>query len=474
MQVEHELLSPTRCRVHLTVPAAAVDVAFRTVTTQIAQRAQIKGFRPGKAPPNLVERMFAADIRARVLDQLLRVHVPQAVAQVDVQQVTGPEVDRLSELQKGQPLQVSVQFEVHPKLAFSGYRGAELSAVEVVADAADVEAELERMRQERAELAPVDGAVQDGDTLEISYTVTDAASGESVESQQDHHTTYTARTLGTTVYRAFAGAKVGDEVDQTLSNEAEPEVMLRVQGKLISVSRPSVPALDDELAVDVGFADLATARAELAQTLAKRAQDLTTELREKIAVDHLLATNTVPVPPTLVHREVEGQLQHLRRQFSQLGGGMDSFFDSYRQMLTAETRKSVARSLALHHIVQTEAVQADAQAVQASIEDRIARNPKLAREIRRNSATPEGQREAEFIAKMEAARALLVQVGQWTVTETLSLAAYEKWKAHRAEAEETALADEAAASAGHVHGPDCDHDHDHDHEPGPQSAAAAI
>ncbi|MBM4344449.1 MAG: trigger factor [Deltaproteobacteria bacterium] len=431
MHIEHELLSPTRCRVHLTIPAEAVDAAFRTALAQITQRAQIKGFRPGKAPPAVIERLFSSDLRSRVLDQLLRTHVPQAVAQVDVRKVTAPEVDRLSELQKGEPLQVWVLFEVQPKLALSGYRGAPLSSVVVVADQADVEAELERMRQERAELAPVDSSVQDGDTTELTYTVTDTATGDAIEAQQNLQTTYELRRLSATVYSAFAGAKAGDTVDLTLPAEGGTDATVRVQGTLVSVSRPAIPAVDDELAVDLGFADLAAARAHIAERLASRAQALTAETRERIAIDHMLATNEVPVPSTLVAREVEDQIRNLRQQFAQLGGAMDGFFDNYRAILAAETRKSLARSLALHHIVEVEAVAADAQAVQASIEARIARSPKLAREIRRATATPQGLKEAEFVARMDAARALLVEVAQWSVSETLSLAGFEAWNARR-------------------------------------------
>lgn len=475
MNVEHELLSPVRCRAHFEIEAAQVSAAFHSVIGQFTQSAQIKGFRPGKAPPATIERLYAKEIRDRVLDKLLKQATYPALDTLDIDRLSPPEVDKLSELRKGDPLQVWVQFDIKAKLALTGYQGAQLTAIEVTVTATDVDAELDQRRQNRAELAPVDGEVQADDALDASYTLTRAGAEQSYDQEQLKAVKYAQSTLPPVVYAAFAGAKAGDAVDKTLADPENPDDFIRVVGTIEAISRRVLPDLDDEFAVDLGHETMVAALAAIRAELQIKADGINRGARVSIALDHLLAHNDVPVARGPVLRHVDQQMQSMRERLGSMAASLGKFFESYRTMMIESATDQFKRSLAIEAIADAEGVQSSPDDAMRVLQERVTANPKQAKQLRSTAMTPQGHAELAELARMDRARQLLVDVAQWTVSETLSLADHHARKqapdqpaSAATGGDLVASGDLVSSSAPHVHGPDCDHDH-HDDGDHPQN-----
>ncbi|MSQ82507.1 MAG: trigger factor [Myxococcales bacterium] len=463
MNVEHELLSPVRCRAHFEIEAAQVSAAFHSVIGQFTQSAQIKGFRPGKAPPATIERLYAKEIRDRVLDKLLKQATYPALDTLDIDRLSPPEVDKLSELRKGDPLQVWVQFDIKAKLALTGYQGAQLAAIEVTVTDTDVEAELDMRRQNRAELAPVDGQVQADDELDASYSLTRAGAEQPFDTNQLKAVKYAESSLPAVVYAAFAGAKAGEDIDKTLADPQNPDEFVRVVATIEAISRRVLPDLDDEFAVDLGHETIAVAQAAIRAELQLKADAINRGVRVSIALDHLLAHNDVPVARGPVLRHVDQQMQSMRERLGSMVASLGKFFDSYRTMMIELATDQFKRSLAIEAIADAEGVQSSPDDAMRVLQERVTANPKQAKQLRSTAMTPQGHAELAELGRMDRARQLLVDVAQWTVSETLSLADHHARKqAPDQLASVAASGDLVSSAAPHVHGPDCDHDHHDD------------
>ena len=467
MTAKLETLSPVRRRVRFTIAGTQVDGAFRSVVGKLAQTVRIPGFRPGKVPPQVVERQFAVDVRNRVLDKLLKDHVFTAIEQTGAKAISPPEVDAISELAKGMDLEVSAQFEVMAQLVLTGYQGAALSCPQITMDQADIDAELATRLKTQTEMVGTDGPAVEGDKVVISYKLTQGDLGAPYQTVEDRETSLDPVGVPMPVLQAFVGKLAGEVVDATVMLADDTQDMVRVTGSMTEISRAVVPALDDELAKDLGFDDLPALTADVQTLLAKKVEAANKQAREQAAVKHLVAVNDVPVPQSMVERHVDDQMQNLMQQLGDVGRQMQDFMRSYRGTLMTEARKQLQRSLAIDGIADAHDLQVSDEEAQAELDKMVAENPKQAAATLRHYGTTAGKGELKFGLRNRKATELLIGEAQWTVTETLSL---QQWAALARGKEDAEAGDahdhdhghEHGADQGHVHGPDCDHDHDDD------------
>ncbi len=470
-----ETLSPVRRRVRFTIAAQHVDAAFRSVVTKLAQTVRVPGFRPGKVPPQVVERQYLADVRNRVLDKLLRDHVFTAIEQTGAKSISAPEIDSISELAKATALEVAAQFEVMAELVLTGYAGAALQCPDIVLDSSDVAAELAQRQKTRTEMVGTDGPAQSGDEVVITYDLTTVGSDTPYQSVQARKTSLDGVGVPAPVLQAFVGKLAGEVVDTTVTlppegSDSMLDSQVRVIGSLEEITRSVVPVLDDELAIDLGYSDLAALTAEVQAGLAKQVEQANFKAREMAAITHLVAVNEVPVPQSMVDRHVDNQLRDLVQRLGDVGKQMQGFLRNYRQQLMAEARTQLQRSLAVDALADAHQVAISDDDLQAELERVVSENAKQAAAARRHYSTTAGQSELKFGLRNRKAVQVLIDQAQWTTSQTLTL---QQWQARDRQEQEAADSGDEGEPAEHVHGPDCDHDHGHDHDHHHDAAALA-
>lgn len=463
MDVKTESLSQVRRRVTFAIPAAKVNAAFASVAQRYADKAKIPGFRPGKAPASVIERMFGADLRRAVLDKLLQDNVFAAIDAAALKAVGRPEVEELSELKKDAELQVTAAVEVLPDLELTGYEGAELSVEAVQATEADLTDALETAARARTTWSDVDGPAEPGDELTVTYTLTEEGSDADPVQGDKATVTLGSGQPNAVLDRALTGATAGKHIEAMVSAE-EGEAPFAagaavwVVADVDAVKRAVVPAIDDALAVQMGHPDLATWKAAEQAKLEEDASRRSRDLRRRAALDNLLAHNSVEVPQSVVESYVDEQL---RRMFGNLTRdnlrGLEQFLGGMRASLAKDAESALRRSLALESIASTAAIAVPADDVQAEIDKLVAEEPGRAALLRRQYANASARTELEKRIQHERTMDWLVDKATFTVTATKSIAEA-KAPAPAAEAEEAAEA-LAHGEEGHVHDENCDHDH---------------
>jgi trigger factor len=302
---------PVTRTMHVEVPAARVAAARGAVVREIQSRARIPGFRPGKAPVQVVEKSYREDIESATLDRVLRESIGEALEKV-AEPVLHVQSVRPQALQAGAALAYEATIEVQPKFELRKYKGIKIDRPTREVSDADVDRVLESLRVREAEFsAAMSGeCLAVGDRVTLSYTAT--RDGNPVPDGRADH--YTAQIGSGGLHPQFEsgilGAAAGEQRSfaVTFGEDDAPSEALRhatvdFSVQIESLEKRRLPELDDAFAsrmmADATLASLRDRiRADLARSVAEEAQ----QAMEAQAIEALLADQDFPVPPGLVDR----------------------------------------------------------------------------------------------------------------------------------------------------------------------------
>lgn len=466
MNVQVEAVSSVRRRMRYAVPALQVGSAFSAVVAKINAKARLPGFRPGKAPSAMIERMYGTEVRKQVLDKLLSDTVFSAIEKADLRAVGRPEVEALSELARDRELTVTVQIEVLPDLDLSGYEGAELTAPLVQPDAEDVAAALEAKAREKGEWVTVEDGAQNGDEVEIDFSAQVQGSDDAPLSGQKRRVLLGDGRLNKLVEAAVVGAKTGETIEKTVT-AAEGDAPfaagaeVAIAATVHEVRRMAIPAVDDEFAKDLGETDLAALTAKVQAEVQAEADRRSQEFKRAAVVENLVTVNTIEVPGSVVDGYVDEQL---RRSFGDLDQRMMQVLGGYIQQMRVKMAKdaeqALRRSLALESLAKKHGITVeDAEAV-AEVDRLSAENPGNVAQLRRQFGTPAAREELCRRLQHEKTMDHMISVANFSAGATLTVRAAKEENAHRRASE---MAGELA-SEGEGH--DADHCDDPTHNHG--------
>jgi trigger factor len=316
--------------VRLTVEAAPerVRAAFDRAARRIAKDVNVPGFRKGKAPRRIIEQQFGtAAIAQTALDDALQEFFVEALRSTELDTVARPEVDvkRFDE-QEGCAFTVTV--EVRPEVELSDHRGITVTHPEWQVPDADIDAQLEQLREQFAEVQVVERAAAAGDlvTLDLRLSV----DGVEVESARVDGALYEVGSGGVTpeLDRRALGASAGDvleyedELPASYPEHGGKQATFTVT--ITDVREKRLPELDDDFADTAGgFDSMADMRADIADSLLRRrVMEGRHELRG-VVTEAFVALHSVPVPPTMLTDAVAERIERMSQEAAQLGGTLD-------------------------------------------------------------------------------------------------------------------------------------------------------
>jgi trigger factor len=332
MQSTIERISPVECRVKVEIPWSDVSSRLDEKMRDLRHRAKVPGFRPGKVPPQVIERMFGKSVRAELARDLVTETFQTAVSQHQATPLTQPVLES-SSLETGSPFTYAARFEVPPQVEPTGYTGVPVRRRPTVVDAAKATAELEKRREQLTELRPL----PEGETRETTadgdvWTVdVEGSLGEVRLSRKDVRVDIgvdknefipgLAAALAGTPLAAVGGTRqlrFTPSVERVRPELRGKEAVLTVGLREVRVKH--VPALDDDFARDTGEAEtLAELETKIAEELRKQDADTAERQARRRLVQSLLERNAFEPAPSMVAREVSAQVDATKRQLAQQG-----------------------------------------------------------------------------------------------------------------------------------------------------------
>lgn len=350
----------------VTVPAADVDAAIDRAYKAIAKQVKVPGFRPGKAPRSVLDTMIGRDtILAEATEDVVNSTYSKALDLEALRPIESPELEELETVEPGAEFTYSAQIDVRPELALSSYDGVTVALPERDATGADVDEQMEMIRERYATLELVeDRGVEKDDFVLVSFT--GLIGGEPYEGNQvDKYLYEMGRGMMPEEFDAgIIGLKAGDEttvefeIPDTSSN---PEFVGKTASFSITVHEVKakvLPALDDEFASNVGgFETLAELREDLKTRINLQKGPAYDRLRERRARVALAERLEGDVPEAMIvsrqssmTRDFISMLEEREMNIMQYleGSGID--MDTFEADIREQAIQSVREDLALESL----------------------------------------------------------------------------------------------------------------------------
>lgn len=327
MQVSVQRISPVVMELQVEVPAQTVKTEIDKAYTNLARKAHIKGFRPGKAPRNVLTHLFGGQVASDVANVIVNDTLPRVLSEKNVTPVSQPQVEA-GQVAGEKAFTYKARFEVSPEIKEVVWEGFDLVRPKVEVEDKQVDEYLERLRQGMATLkAPEPArAAKAGDVLTIDFTL--SIDGKEVKDGggQGVQLELGAGQVLPELDAALPGKNVGDKVDVDAKFPDEHQ-RADFKGKtgrfaitVTEIKEKVLPKLDDEFAKDMGqFQTLVELRADVHDKLTKQTKDQSEIAVAEQIVSRLNDANKVDVPPSLVEQQMRIMEQEIVMQARRLG-----------------------------------------------------------------------------------------------------------------------------------------------------------
>lgn len=325
-------ISPVKTQVNVSVPAEEANAALSTAVALYRSKADIKGFRKGKVPASVIESRFKKEITAEATTDLINVHINEIMGELKLSPLSGLDVGEAA-LAKDEPLEYTFSFEHAPAFDLPDYKGQAIEEEEVTVAEADIEAVIERVRKNLAEVTPISDnrPAVDGEVVSVTFEAFE--NGQPIPGVRAENFELTLgegqalpefEALVKTVPAAGEGeAEMTFPADFINTDLAGRTVNMKVAVHVIKQRK--LPEINDELAKKAGnFEDLDKMREAITMSYTKSRQDLHRSAAQKKLLDTLLAQVEFPLPPTTVEQQLAGMandfVEKLERQGKSLEG----------------------------------------------------------------------------------------------------------------------------------------------------------
>ena len=374
MQVSVESLGNLERRMTFSLPADRLESVVDGRLREIARGAKIKGFRPGKVPAKVIQQRFGPQVRAEVLDGLLREGFGTAVRQEALQIAGSPRIEPATD--SGDQLAYVATFEVVPD--FGDIDVAKLSVVRHTAEVsdADIDAMIDNLRLQRRTWNPVERGAQDGDAVELETWSMVGDERLPAEGVERGATVLGSGQMFASIEAALVGMKAGEEKEAQIEFPADWRVpqfagrTVQVHVSAGKVSEPVLPEVDSDFIKSFGIrsGELGQFRDDIRSNLERELKGaLMTRLRREVGEQLIAAYEQVEMPPRLVEGEAHDMarqaVEQARRQGRQIGDVPADAFQTFME----PARKRVLVGLLVGEIARRNELQLDAKRVNETL-----------------------------------------------------------------------------------------------------------
>lgn len=368
-------------RLTITVPAERVQAERREEIQRLSRQIRLPGFRKGKVPPQIVERQFGALIDQQTLDRLVNEAYREALTREQLEPISQGEIDNV-DYSPGEALTFDVEFEVRPEIELERIGGFTIEQTKPAIEESEVDAILERLRQQHATWHPVEsGTPEDGDRVVVEITPLEGAEAERGGGPRQYEVIIGEDQALPAIEAAIRTLEAGkeEEFDVELpdpdSEEEDATRSEKLRIRAVEISRAELPALDDEFAAKVGeFENLEALRARIRADLEEEAEREAERSVRRQLLDEILEANEFEVPDTMINRYLD-QLLPARE---------DEDFEKraeMRQMARPAAEKALRRMMVIERIAELEGLHATSAEVDERIEEIARRNDRPVAEV---------------------------------------------------------------------------------------------
>jgi len=382
MSLQVEKLEKNMAKLTVEVSAEQFEAALKTSYNKNKKKFNIPGFRQGKAPQAMIEKMYGAGVLYEdAANAIIDDTYAQMLDESGLDIVSRPEID-VEQIEKSKPFIYTATVAIKPEVTLGEYKGIEVERARPEVTDADIEAELKKVQEQNSRLIVVeDRAVQDGDQTVIDFE----GFVESVPFEGGKAEDY-ALTIGThsfvdTFEEQLIGKMIGEETDINVTFPAEyhaaelagKPALFKVTVKEIKIKE--LPELDDEFAGEVSeFETLDEYKADIKAKLSETKQKQATAENENNVIEKVVENAAMDIPEPMIAVQARSMVEDQARRMQQQGISLDQYLqltnttvEQLMDQMKPQAEQTIRTRLTLEAVVAAENITVDDEAVEAEV-----------------------------------------------------------------------------------------------------------
>lgn len=383
MSVQVENLEKNMAKLTIEVAAEEVEKALQAAYMKEKGKISIPGFRKGKVPRQMIEKMYGpAVFYEDAANTLIQDNYPSAVDESGIDIVSRPTID-VVQIEKGKSFIFTAEVAVRPEVKLGKYLGVQVTKIDTSVSDDEVAAELEKEREKNARTVTVtDRAVQNGDTAVIDFEgFVDGVAFEGGKGE-NHPLEIGSHSFIDTFEDQLVGKNAGDEVDVNVTfpeqyqaaELAGKPALFKV--KIHEVKAKELPGLNDEFAQDASeFDTLEEYKADLKKHLEEQKENDAKRTKEDEAIQKIIDKSSMDIPEAMLDTQCENMINEFAQRIAQSGLSMEQYMqfsgltlDKLKEQVRPEAETRIKSSLVLEQIAKDENIEVTDDEINAEVE----------------------------------------------------------------------------------------------------------
>ena len=382
MSLQVEKMEKNMAKLTIEVSAEELEKAIQGAYLKNKNKITLPGFRKGKAPRKMIEKMYGTGVFLEdAANALIPTAYSDALQECDLEIVSQPEID-VTQLEAGKPFIFTAEVAVKPEVTLGEYKGVEIKKIEVEVTEEEIEAELKKEQENNSRTIVVeDRAVESGDIATIDFEgFVDGTPFEGGKGT-DYPLTIGSNTFIPGFEDQLIGANTGDKLDVNVTFPEEYQAK-DLAGKaavfkceIKKIEKKELPELDDEFAKDVSeFDTLDEYKADIKKNLTEKKEADAKRQKEDEAVDKAVENASMEIPEAMIKTQVNQMVDDFSRRMQAQGQSMEQYFqftgmtiDKLMEEMKPQALKRIQTRLVLEKIAEVENIQPSEERVEEEI-----------------------------------------------------------------------------------------------------------
>lgn len=373
MSVQVEKLEKNMAKLTVEVPAEDVEKAIQGAYQKTKKSINIPGFRKGKAPRQLIEKMYGKEVfYSDAVDAMLPKAYSDAVEECGEEIVSYPKID-VVQIESGKPFIFTAEVAVKPAVTLGEYKGIQVEKAPIEITDEEIEAQVNKEREANSRTVTVeDRAVQKGDIATIDFegfvdgVAFDGGKGENYDLEIGSNTFIPG------FEDQLVGAEIGKELDVNVTFPEEygakelagKEAVFKCKVNGIKVKE--LPEADDEFAQEVSeFDTLDEYKADIKAKLLKDKEDEAKRAKEDAVIGKIVENATMDIPDAMVEYQTQQMLDDFGRRMQSQGLSLEQYFQftgmteaDYKEQMKPRALQNIQSRLVLEAVAEAEKLEA--------------------------------------------------------------------------------------------------------------------
>ncbi len=382
MSVQVEKLEKNMAKLTVEVPAENVEKAIQGAYNKMKKSINIPGFRKGKAPRQLIEKMYGKEVFYNdAIDAMLPSAYSDAVEECGEEIVSHPQID-VVQIESGKPFVFTATVAVKPAVELGEYKGIQVEKAPIEVKDEEIEAQITKEREANSRTVTVDDrAVAQGDIVTLGFEgFVDGVAFEGGKGE-NYDLTIGSNTFIPGFEDQLVGAEIGKELDVNVTFPEEygaKELAGKAavfKCKVNGIKVKELPAVDDEFAQEVSeFDTLDEYKADIKAKLLKEKEDEAARAKEDAVIGKIIEGAKMEIPDAMVEYQTRQMLDEFAQRIQSQGISLDQYFqftglteEKYMEEMKPRALQNIQSRLVLEAVAQAENLVAE----EADIEEEI-------------------------------------------------------------------------------------------------------